>query len=149
MAKEIVCQDKFGNEIPISTEDLEWRISVCGILRSPSGAILFARDRTTMEWELPGGGIELEETVSDALKREFEEETAIKVEVESIIGFTQNYYFHRGDQRCYKTLRLCFLVSTLQNLDTLPEYLRFISPDGYQEFPVKSISLELIRQFSQ
>lgn len=146
MSKEIICRDKFGNEVKVSPEALEWRVSVCGILQSSDGKILFTQDETTKEWELPGGGIEFEESAEKALKREYLEETLQEIEVGKIVGFTQDFYYHRRDQKCYKTLRLCFLVTSTK-ISELPENTQFIDPQT-TDVSIKTISLELIKQLA-
>lgn len=145
MTKEILCRDKLGNEVRVAADKLEWRVSVCGILFSADGKILFTQDDTTKEWELPGGGIEPDESVEAALQREYKEETSLEVEVGSTVGFAQDFYYHRRDQKCYKTLRLCYLVAC-DHVSDLPEGVQFIDPQA--DMPIKAMSVELIRQLA-
>jgi len=48
--------------------------------------ILLAHRRDIDWWNLPGGGMEVGETVDEAIRREVREETGLEVEVESLVG---------------------------------------------------------------
>lgn len=51
-----------------------------------SNRILLVRRRDNEKWALPGGIIELSESVSDAVEREVLEETGLSVKAESLVG---------------------------------------------------------------
>ena len=63
-------------------------------------AIIFKEDRILMikrgnepnkgKWSIPGGGIELGETLDQAAKREVREECSIEIEVERVFYTTEN-----------------------------------------------------------
>jgi len=60
------------------------RVRVCGIYIENNKLLLVnhALDSSTSSfWYPPGGGVEFGETAADALKREFKEETGLKVDV--------------------------------------------------------------------
>lgn len=57
---------------------MTYPVSVKGVLLVDGKAVLVQNDR--VEWELPGGRLEIGETPEQALEREFEEELAVKVE---------------------------------------------------------------------
>ena len=52
---------------------------VRGLVRNDKGQILFIRRRDNGKWGMPAGGIELKETVFEALQREVKEETGLDV----------------------------------------------------------------------
>ena len=64
----------FGNKI---------RIRVCGICELQGGLLLVNHSGITMDdfWAPPGGGIEFGESMETCLKREFLEETGLKISV--------------------------------------------------------------------
>lgn len=67
-------QNIYGNKV---------RIRVCGLCEGKEG-LLMVNHTGLVEgdfWAPPGGGIELNETATDALRREFVEETGIVVDV--------------------------------------------------------------------
>lgn len=59
------------------------------LVRDGERFLLVQRKRPPLEgyWGLPGGGIELGETVADALRREVREETGLEVSVGRFLGY--------------------------------------------------------------
>lgn len=81
----IVCKDISGKEIIVQKENLKFRPTVYGIVRKED-EILLVNIRTTGKRYLPGGGIEIGENTTEALSREFKEETGIDIEVGNLLG---------------------------------------------------------------
>ncbi|GLB47550.1 hypothetical protein WR164_15290 [Philodulcilactobacillus myokoensis] len=52
------------------------------------------------EWGLPGGALEFGETAVDACKREYMEETNLKVKIQGLLGISTNQMqkYPNGDQ---------------------------------------------------
>jgi ADP-ribose pyrophosphatase YjhB (NUDIX family) len=59
---------------------------VAGILRNEEGHILLQRRSDNGLWGLPGGSVEIGESVRDAIIREVREETGLTVDVVRLIG---------------------------------------------------------------
>lgn len=90
MEKKIVCHDVFGKEIEVDASQLIFRPSVYGILIE-DGKILFSK-----EWDgydIPGGGVKIQETLEEALGREFKEETGLEIKVGKIVH-CETFFFH-------------------------------------------------------
>ena len=62
-----------------------FRISVSALIFKDT-MILLARRRDIGWWNLPGGGMEIGETVQEAVVREVREETGLLIEVEQLVG---------------------------------------------------------------
>jgi ADP-ribose pyrophosphatase YjhB (NUDIX family) len=63
----------------------QFRIGVYALIFQGS-EILLALRRDIEWWNLPGGGLEIGETVEEGVSREVREETGLEVEVEHLIG---------------------------------------------------------------
>jgi len=75
--KKIICCDHQGKNYEVDASQLSFRPSVYGLLIENNKILL------SKQWDgydFPGGGVYIDETVDEALKREFFEETGIKVE---------------------------------------------------------------------
>jgi 8-oxo-dGTP diphosphatase len=76
--------EKFGNKL---------RVRVCGILIE-KGKILLIRHRSLGKkgvlWAPPGGGMQFGESAEETIKREFKEETGLKIKVERYL-FTHEF----------------------------------------------------------
>ncbi len=76
-------------------KNFKFRPSVYGILIR-NGRILLKRSPGMERLELPGGGIELDESIESALIREFEEETGISVGIKKLLAAEDNFFTFNG-----------------------------------------------------
>ena len=112
------------------------RPSVSAILRDGDGRILLQRRSDNGRWGLPGGSVEIGESVGEAIMREVREETGLDVEVERLIGVysdpaLQVVRYRSGDVVHYiSTLLACRILGG--SLRTCAETLdlRFFDPAG-------------------
>lgn len=74
----IKCTDFYGKEHSVPEEKLVDRLSAYGIYIS-DGKILLIQDPRSLRWEIPGGGIEKNESISAGLSREVNEETGANI----------------------------------------------------------------------
>jgi len=72
------------------------------------GAILLQRHPQATKWGLPGGAIEIDESITEALEREFIEETGIEVKPLQILA-AEDGYFYMHD-RGYKAIAMLYKV---------------------------------------
>jgi len=91
----ILCRDINGDIHIVNQAELIQRTSIYGVIEDERG-ILLVRDRTRTDekWDLPGGGIDPDEDLLDALKREIKEETDLDIagEPRKICEFTEYFY---------------------------------------------------------
>jgi len=85
------------------------------IIEFPNNKILLIKRATTVfrgYWALPGGKVEAEETVEEAIVREVKEETGLKVEIIRKIG--EYHYSGTNNEIDYDYYPTCFLVKVAE-----------------------------------
>jgi len=119
---------------PDASKAKELRPSVAAIIRNAEGHVLLQRRSDNGLWGLPGGSVEIGESVTTAVVREVQEETGLVVEVERLVGVYSNPAFQvvrykDGNVVHYiNTLMTCRIVEgTLQTCDESLE-LKFFHP---------------------
>ena len=79
----------------LENRDLPYQlVSACGLVRR-DGLVLLVRN-PRRGWELPGGTVERGETVTEALRREIQEESGIRCEPVRLTGIYQNLVVKDG-----------------------------------------------------
>ncbi|WP_433188708.1 NUDIX hydrolase [Actinoallomurus sp. CA-150999] len=99
-------------------------VAVAGIVIDDCGRALLVRRRDNGRWEPPGGVLELDETITDGLRREVKEESGLTVEPEALTGVYKNI--------AHGIVALTFRCRALGGqLTTNPEAdaFRWVSPD--------------------
>jgi 8-oxo-dGTP diphosphatase len=112
-------------ELSISPGNLaQFRIGVNALIFE-EGRVLLAHRRDIDWWNLPGGGMELGETVEDAIRREVREETGLEVAVEYLVGV----YSKPQKREIVLTLRCRVLGGTLTATEESRE-CRYFAPNA-------------------
>lgn len=114
--KNYLCRDINGNVHIVKESELVHRSSVYAVIKKED-QVLLIRDRTSEEkWDLPGGGIELDEDLIKALQREVSEETGLRIsqEPEKICEFIE-YFYDVESKKGWQSTRSFFKVLTEGN----------------------------------
>jgi ADP-ribose pyrophosphatase YjhB (NUDIX family) len=110
-----------------ATDPTEVRLSVSAVVRGPGGGddILLMKRSDNGHWGLPGGFVEVGESVADATAREVLEETGYHVAVGRLIGVYSDparQVVRYAEDRCVHAVNLCFeCVATGKGEATTPE----------------------------
>lgn len=77
---------------------------------SHNGRLLAMTEENTPHWYLPGGRVKLNESAEAALKREFEEELYLSIQVGRPLWLTESFFVLEGNNEKYHELCLHYLV---------------------------------------
>lgn len=78
MKEKVICLDQQKNKIEVPVDKLIFRPSVYGFLIE-NGKILLSKQWDS--YDFPGGGINIDESMEEALHREFFEETGLRIKM--------------------------------------------------------------------
>ena len=94
----IECHSIKGGKKSVPIEKLVFRPSVYGVIIH-GDKILMLRNKSNGKLFFPGGGVNLGETLSNALSREVREETGIEIEIGNFLHFIEHFfYWDPGDE---------------------------------------------------
>lgn len=100
--KTIFAYDLFGKKHKRKLNQFKFRVSAYGILKK-GDKILLQRNPLIKEFSLPGGGIELGETIEKGLAREYGEETGLKVKPKKLLAVTEDFFTY-GNENAHSVL---------------------------------------------
>src|SRR5437879_11234753 len=101
-----------------------FRIAVSALIFE-GGRVLLAHRRDIDWWNLPGGGMEVGETVEEALYREVYEETGLQVEIEQLVGV----YSKQQKKEVVLTFRCHVIGGVLSETEETSECCYFATGD--------------------
>jgi ADP-ribose pyrophosphatase YjhB (NUDIX family) len=115
--------------------------SVTAIVPNEHGAILMVHKTDNDLWALPGGGMDVGESMADAVVREVKEETGIDVEVTGIVGIysNPNHVMAYDDGEVRQQCSICFTTRMLGGqLGTSSETseVRFVAPEALDSLEI-------------
>ncbi|MGQ9630627.1 MAG: NUDIX domain-containing protein [bacterium] len=88
-------------------------VVVSAVIFDDAGRVFLLKRSDSGLWCLPGGGMQMGESVEEAMKREIREETGLEIEVIRLIGIYSkpDTFAKRGFSGSY--IKLCFLCSVI------------------------------------
>lgn len=108
--KHVTAYDIFGKTHKRQLKNFKFRPSVYGLLIE-DGKLLLKRHPLIDKFEFPGGGVEINETIEEALVREFNEETGILIRPKKLIA-VRDSLFTFNDEDAHGIL-LFFMVDKI------------------------------------
>lgn len=93
--RQITAFDLFGNKCKRHLINFKFRPSAYGVL-CINNQVLVQRHPLLRKFGFPGGGIDIDESISEGLEREFEEETGLKVKTGKLLGIAEDYFTFKG-----------------------------------------------------
>ncbi|MBF6149360.1 NUDIX hydrolase [Nocardia nova] len=91
------------------------KVAVSAVVRDGDGRILLIRRTDNDRYSIPGGGMELGETVADAVVREVEEETGVLVRATTLVGVfsNPNHVIAYDDGEVRQEFSICFAAEPI------------------------------------
>ncbi len=100
----IRCWSIFGNYVEIPLEKLSFRPSVYAVIVQQDRLLLMT-NHSNGKLTFPGGGVELGETLEQALRREMREETGLEIEIGPMSHAREDFfYYDPGDKAFHSFL---------------------------------------------
>lgn len=134
---------------------VSWRPSAYGLIIK-NKRVLLAKAHMHGLWELPGGGVELNERIFEALYREVYEETGYQITVENRrpIYMEDNYFYAPDIDEYSHTIPLIFLATPKRNNTAKPMHTSEIDEVKWFTIhnlpkPLNSIATNAIRQYKK
>jgi ADP-ribose pyrophosphatase YjhB (NUDIX family) len=89
--------------------------SVTAIVLDSAGKLLLVHKTDNDLWALPGGGMDLGESIRDAVVREVEEETGLRVRVVGVVGLytNPNHVMAYDDGEVRQQFSICFTTELI------------------------------------
>lgn len=91
-AKPVIGHTIDGSSAQLNPEQLIWRPSVYALIFDHQDRILLVDNYMNGKKHFPGGGLEINESLLDGLRREVWEEVGLQIEVEKLILVDDDFY---------------------------------------------------------
>lgn len=144
-----VFRDANLKPVPYDGSPVSWRISAYAIvLRGDS--ILLVRHQGESFFDVPGGGVELGETVEDAIQREALEEVGARVTVGDQLWLGQDFFYHAKKHAFYQTVQLFYSATVEGELEkpteSRVEFYGWVPVADLAKYPVIPVVEEAIQR---
>ncbi len=86
------------------------------------GKVLMTIMRSTGKFTSPGGGVDIGETLEDALKREVMEECGVEVVIERQLFFKERFFYYQPLDKAWQVIMCFFLCRSTKVFEISPEF---------------------------
>lgn len=104
-------------DVPYDGSPVSWRISVYGVCIQDE-KILLVNHKDERLYDIPGGGVEIDEDIEQALAREGLEEAGWQIRPIRLLFTMIDWFYHTNEKKFYRTLQFYYLVEGKKVLDT-------------------------------
>lgn len=137
----VSCERFLGGTIEVPASRLKFRPSAYGIITRGEHVLLLT-NRLTNKLTLPGGAIELGESIEQALQREVYEECGIKITINKQAFTNSGFFYFDPSQECFHCFLFYYYCTTnslqVSDRDNVP-YDVSTNPTW---FPIKNLKAE-------
>lgn len=102
-----VFRDSNYEDVPYDGSPVTWRISVYGLLVKDN-AVLLVHHKDEKLYDIPGGGVELDEDLQQALSREGLEEAGWDLTPTRLLFTMNDWFYHMNEKKFYRTLQFYY-----------------------------------------
>jgi ADP-ribose pyrophosphatase YjhB (NUDIX family) len=107
-AAMIECESIYGGRKLVPKEKLFFRPSAYAIIVH-DGKIALVTNQSSGKYFPPGGGVEIDETLEDALRREVREETGLEIEIGQFAFFRESFFYYDPGDTAFHALSFFFV----------------------------------------
>ncbi|MEV5975789.1 NUDIX domain-containing protein [Streptomyces sp. NPDC052114] len=127
-------------------------VAASAVVTDGRGRILLQRRRDNELWALPGGGMELTDSLPGAAVREVKEETGLDVEIVGLVGtYTDpKHVIVYTDGEVRRQFNVCFTARIIGGRLAISDEsteLRFVPPRDLEELPMHHTQRLRLRHF--
>jgi len=132
---------------------IKWRPSASALVVK-NEKILMIKAKQHGKWELPGGGIELGETIKEGLEREVYEETGYKVKTNgNVIHFTNHFFYAPDIDEFFETIVLILKAKLKEskqdkkiiNYQDEIDEVKWVPINKLEDYELKEITQKVIK----
>lgn len=102
-------------EVPYDGSPIQWRVSAYAIVIK-NDKLLIIKNRLEKLFDIIGGGVELGETIEEALHREALEESGAHIKVGTLVNAVTGWFYHRNGT-FYQTVQLFYTAELIGDLE--------------------------------
>ncbi|MBF6044724.1 NUDIX domain-containing protein [Streptomyces sp. NRRL B-1677] len=137
---------------PAAPEPNSLVVAASAVVTDEAGRILMQRRADSGLWALPGGGMEMGESLVGAVVREVREETGLDVEVTGLVGtYTDpRHVIAYSDGEVRRQFNICFTARVVGGALALSDEsteLRFVPPEGIRSLDMHHTQRMRVRHY--
>lgn len=139
---------------PDALEPNSMVVAASAVVTDDQGRILLQRRRDNDLWALPGGGMDLGDSLPGTAVREVKEETGLDVEITGLVGtYTDpRHIIEYSDGEVRRQFNVCFTARVTGGSLTVSEEsteVRFVAPAELDVLPLHHIQRLRLRHFAE